>query len=369
MTKIANILRWFFAFLITAHPLYTSAADHHMTMTFIPPNKLLEAAGGPAFWEIYLDGEIDNQTADQFSREVSRRGAEGALVSLNSPGGSLGGGLALGEAIRRYGMSTEVGSNPGTEQAYDRGLPGICASACVFAYLGGVYRWLNDRSKLGVHRYAKADPAEVSPDDMDNAQIASGAIVSYLQQMGVDAELLSIMAETAPARVTWLDKKTSERLNVVNSGRMPPRWTIETVTAGDAAELYLKGEQQTWVGTGKSIFLCGNSKLIFSPMYEGGSNSQNIANSSARYSISIDDHFIPLKSDGTKLIVKNNYVTAMFPISKSMALSLDRARKIGFAAQPPGDGVTYWGFYVDVKTTQDAAKIRGFVRTCLGHTM
>lgn len=353
----------FTSFLFLAFPSPLMAAEPSMRMTFIPPDNLVRQTGGPAFWLIYLDGVIDQNTASRFSVEAERRDARDALVFLNSPGGNLAGGMALGRVIRKLGMSTYIAIQPLDEVTAQSNTPGICASACVFAYGGGVYRYETEGSRIGVHRFAHAAPGNAYPGDLDQAQITSATIVAYLREMDIDTELVSEMAITPANQINWLSKAQITRWNLANNGRQRSKWSIESTTTEPFA-LFLKGEQQSWVGLGKALFLCGRKGIVFYPFYEAGSNSDNITRSAVRYSIIVDEKFLPLKADGVKLVARNGFVSAAFLLPNSLAESLSIAKKIGFAAQPSGD-VIYWGFNVEVGNAADASKIRGFVKTCV----
>src|SRR5437763_136061 len=69
---------------------------------------------------ILLSGPIDERSSQRLEEVVAGREVGAALVMLDSPGGLLVEGMALGRTIRRLGYSTAV----------PRG--GVCHSACVF---------------------------------------------------------------------------------------------------------------------------------------------------------------------------------------------------------------------------------------------
>jgi hypothetical protein len=83
---------------------------------------------------IYADGEITNTTTQEFEQFVKANNIRSGMVLFNSPGGSLIGGINLGSAIRSHGFDTGIAT-------YSKGYmaqSGICASACVYAFAGGV---------------------------------------------------------------------------------------------------------------------------------------------------------------------------------------------------------------------------------------
>ena len=58
---------------------------------------------------ISASGSIAADTARAFSRFAQGRDFNGALVVLDSDGGSVHGAMALGRAIRKLGLDTTVG--------------------------------------------------------------------------------------------------------------------------------------------------------------------------------------------------------------------------------------------------------------------
>ena len=69
-----------------------------------------------------------------------------ADVYLNSRGGSLAAGIALGRLLRRYNMATYIGSKTQGEET-----SGGCFSACVYAFIGGSFRYMAEGDTLGIH--------------------------------------------------------------------------------------------------------------------------------------------------------------------------------------------------------------------------
>jgi hypothetical protein len=79
-----------------------------------------------------------------FARTNRQKLPPSVTVSLDSPGGSLFGGMQLGREIRRLGFDADL-------------LPDqTCASACALAFLGGVLRTLVGDAKYGVHQFSSS---------------------------------------------------------------------------------------------------------------------------------------------------------------------------------------------------------------------
>ncbi|MGH7095903.1 MAG: hypothetical protein ACREFB_20540, partial [Stellaceae bacterium] len=158
---------------------------------------------------IFADGDITADTPAEFQKFLdANHPAATTTVVLNSNGGDLGAGLAIGRLIRKYKLWTQVGSllpvNIGVSPTVpDRMVPylrvssappysGYCYSSCTFAFLGGVSRFIDYGSDYGVHRFAFVNPTS-STDIGDEAQQMSGELVRYVVEMGVNAQFVTQM--------------------------------------------------------------------------------------------------------------------------------------------------------------------------------
>jgi hypothetical protein len=130
------------------------------------------------FW-IQAFGEITEETPKAFEAFLDTTKSAPGVVRFDSPGGNLIGGITLGEVIRARGFATEVGSSKfndylvpgGTTKIYSQE-PGTCASACAYAFLGGVERSFDSDSHLGFHRFyignALSAPTAIKPGQSGN---------------------------------------------------------------------------------------------------------------------------------------------------------------------------------------------------------
>jgi hypothetical protein len=102
---------------------------------------------------IQATGEITPETPQVFEAFWASLDFPPRDVRLHSQGGSLGGGVALGEIFRMRNITTEVSLNPSPDGRDYTTKPGTCASACAYAFLGGIERHLPEDAKLGFHRF------------------------------------------------------------------------------------------------------------------------------------------------------------------------------------------------------------------------
>jgi hypothetical protein len=198
---------------------------------------------------IQATGEIVEDTPQTFERFL-KTAPEYApkRVRLNSPGGSLRAGVALGELFRSKGFATEVGADavdPEGHPAFgarasDR-KPGVCASACAYAFLGGVERMLEPTSKLGVHRFysqaAVDQPTEklFTGQDVDAAQRLTAALVFYVMKMGADARFVSLAATAGHDEMRWLAPEEARELRATYEPRAWKPWRVEAYRGGALA--------------------------------------------------------------------------------------------------------------------------------------
>lgn len=214
-----------------------SRAEDQLSIRGFPPTLPIEIAGDD--WFIFLEGVIDHDAPRRFETYLqTNKVPPRSLVILNSPGGDLLAGIQLGRLFRQYGLTTDVGVKPPNTPQRFNVLPGGCFSSCSYAYLGGVFRYMQKDSKYGVHRFARRT---TDASDSDVAQIASALIVEYLSAMGINPALFKASVVASPAEMNELSRETLEQLSVVNNGITKPTWTIESV----AQRLYFKGEHDS----------------------------------------------------------------------------------------------------------------------------
>ena len=99
---------------------------------------------------VAAQGEITEDTPAVFSAYIRDFGNP-HLIVLNSDGGNLLAGIELGRMIRAAGANTAIGetrSLSGDLSHLEETIPGVCASACAFAFIGGVERWVGPKDLL-----------------------------------------------------------------------------------------------------------------------------------------------------------------------------------------------------------------------------
>jgi hypothetical protein len=203
-----------------------------------------------------LNGEIKPDSAARLEEFLNYNGIPGeSEIVLNSPGGSLLGGIELGRLIRNYRLRTDVGKLKSTNWPPEIE-PGVCFSSCSLAFVGGQFRYLKDGSRLGIHRFSFAAPQE---KESELAQVASATVVSYLREMGIDSDFFALSTEVGSNDIYEPTKPILKQLNVINDGITKTTWTVE----GTSGSLHLKGERDTVFGLNKFILACPTKIYCF----------------------------------------------------------------------------------------------------------
>jgi hypothetical protein len=188
----------------------TAAADAPGTaglaITAVAPP---EAGGDP--WMIYLDGMFDAAAAARLAGLLAQERITRADVYFNSPGGSLLAAMAVGWLIRGRGFDTHVGRR---SEHPRQAAAAVCYSACPFGYAGGVRRFLEAESVLGVHEAANRVPV---PDESAFQRLVDIQATQYLGEMGVSPALLVLMRSAPHDGMRLLAREEAVGLGLVNA--------------------------------------------------------------------------------------------------------------------------------------------------------
>jgi hypothetical protein len=302
--------------------------------------------------ELYLSGEITTSTKQEMLAALDQIGRKVPMLYLDSAGGDLVAGMELGEAIRRRGINTSIGKSSGN---YGKPLPGICYSACVLTFSGGHFRFADQNARIGIHRFYRRT---TSTSDLDVGQVVSAAITSYLIRMGVSPLLFEKMAQVGGGKMQLLPISEASGLSLVNNGILSPQWGIE----GKQGTVYLKGEQETWNGTGKLIVTCASHNGVkISALYDAGTNNQEILRNARNYTLRVNSQFLPIPHLQSAPKISGDYLTATFTPDSSMIWDMQSAEQLGFGFHPTGSD-SFYGFLIDARSERDL--IRSFVQHC-----
>jgi hypothetical protein len=172
-------------------------------MTFTYKNDHF-AQLGMDFRLVHATGVFVKGTAAEFRLYLEQNKIKnGAVVILESDGGSVAEALSMGRMIRQMGFDTEVNTH--------------CFSSCTLAFLGGVRRNVRGvGAEFGVHRVstnARLDPAQA----LDMGQIAIAQIVEYSAFMGVDPSFVTALTAAGPDQINLLSHDQLLKYKIVST--------------------------------------------------------------------------------------------------------------------------------------------------------
>lgn len=186
--------------------------------------------------QIYLYGTIDAGAAQRVQSMIqSRRIPPNSDIYLNSPGGDMAAGIALGRLFRAGNMTTHLGSPRKTASQPIVPKSSQCVNACAYAYAGGAFRW----APTGSDRFGAQPQSTTATPATDGA--------AYLKDMGVNPE---VFGNTPGGEVTWLSGEQMLASGLSNNGRMLPtavNMPISNVASITITQLTREGEHRITV--------------------------------------------------------------------------------------------------------------------------
>jgi hypothetical protein len=172
--------------------------------------------------QVYLYGPIDAGAAQRVGAMIqSRKIPPNSDIYLNSSGGDLDAGMALGRLFRAGNMTTHLGSprRTATQPIFPKASQ--CVDACAYAYAGGLFRW----APTGSDRFG-AQPVA--------GNASSATAIAYLKEMGLDPQVFG----SAPSgEVTWLDAGQMRKDGLANNGRLAPTAVYGPANGGTSLTL------------------------------------------------------------------------------------------------------------------------------------
>jgi hypothetical protein len=216
----------------------------------------VEASDNPIdpTYNVYANGEIVTGDAEgllnalqsakvHFDRRIT--------VFLHSPGGSVVQALKLGRLITTLNADTSVGQ-PGS--------PGDCLSACVWAYLGGDYRFLPDQSRIGVHQFAFGNENNIQTGTATAiTQTLAAEIEQFIKQSRADTDFFKLVTSALPSDIYFVPHDKLRELRVVTDHIWDESWSYEYMKGFPT---YLKIWQQSFFGENKLMLFCANDQLL-----------------------------------------------------------------------------------------------------------
>lgn len=164
-----------------------------------------EKCGGKCREWISATGRIVDRTPQDFEEFAKTREVRNAPIVLDSNGGLVTAGLALGRTFRRLGVTTTIGRTlRAPDGAVSISTRASCNSMCVFLLIGGARRHVPDDSRVLVHQIwpsSKRDDAAgttYTAAQMLATQRLLGQVARYTSDMGIETELFEIATRIPP---------------------------------------------------------------------------------------------------------------------------------------------------------------------------
>jgi hypothetical protein len=170
----------------------------------------LEDAGGFLYSG---EGPIDANDAQKLEKLyaskklLGNRSLERSVVRLNSLGGEIMGGMQLGAAIRKLGLDTEVPASA------------VCASACTFAFLGGVERQVE--GKFAIHALSLEGGAPASDNDLDKIQWLGSFMIGYAREQVGKSDMAEAALTVSARRISLVPDDLLRDWNIVTIAARP----------------------------------------------------------------------------------------------------------------------------------------------------
>ena len=154
-------------------------------------------------------GYITADTPREFEAIAADPRARGAVLVLDSDGGSVLGTLALGRMIRSLDMVTTIGKttlppSAGRERTVSLSPNGSCESMCAFLLLAGSQRYVPPEARVLVHQIwlgkkrKQALESSYSAEELNVVQRDIGRLAQYTVEMGGGVDLLETALRIPP---------------------------------------------------------------------------------------------------------------------------------------------------------------------------
>lgn len=170
-------------FLITDRPAIAAAISVSTTGD----------GSGAAQSIVQISGDIAVEDILKF-KQVSKSLPPQTIVRLDSPGGSLLGGIEIGKVIAASGFATSVSDT--------------CASSCALAWLAGAPRILSSSARVGFHLAYKSNV------DQTESGAGNALVGSYVTGLGFGDNVVRYITSAAPDDMQWLSSRDADLLGI-----------------------------------------------------------------------------------------------------------------------------------------------------------
>lgn len=332
------------------HVTPQASADEPLAIQVNDDRMTLAVAKAP---QIYLYGVIDAEAPRRFDALMkSRKIPPGSDVYLNSPGGDMEAGLALGRLIRSGSMVTHVGSPRRSGRQVLAPKSALCVNACTYAFVGGLYRWAPAGSdRFGVQPLNMANPNQPVSD---RAWPTSGDIMAYLKDMGINPATFTLSSAASHGDALWLNADQMLATGLANNGRLPPTATFHLASGTPSLTL----SQVARDGEHRITLLCRPDGLMLTAYYTiGDERAKRVVARAARSYFEVDQQQT-LQDNREGVSVTDQSVVITRPVPLAQLSYLLSGRSMGAWLADRGGAVRY-GFTIFLDSLRNNLKDYG----------
>jgi hypothetical protein len=117
--------------------------------------------------------------------------------------------------------------------------PGICASACAFAFMGGVDRSVGEGDRLGMHQFFTVESTALNSSDI---QKLVGITLIHTLRMGIDPIVIAAASTTSSEDMYFFSQTELVETDLVTAGRRQDDWKL----IPDSGGLFLETTYYGW---------------------------------------------------------------------------------------------------------------------------
>jgi hypothetical protein len=297
----------------------------------------------PPTIHVTLTGEIEEGDTQRIKAAISPYTVDNALFLFDSPGGSLMEGLEIGRFIQSLSYTTN--SQVGTLEK-----PGaICASSCVYAFLGADYRYLSEGALIGVHKFYSDDAGLTGADALDLSQSLTALIASFLLEARVSPTFLNDIVSASSGDMNWVSVDRLNQAHVLTQGIYSETVEYRNIDG----RLVLSVEQIAEVGASTVLLTCGPKGIIG---YSSLSEPEIVMLDTIQVVINEVNYDVV---DPQLINRDDRLLKSAFILTPDAVRAMEAHSEIGVIATTPG-GDLFFGFIGSVKD----AKIAELAASC-----
>jgi hypothetical protein len=307
--------------------------------------------------QVYLSGPID-AGAPQRVEALMRAGKipAGSDIYLDSPGGDIGAGMALGRLFRSGAMVTHLGAVRRPLPAGSAPKTSQCLDACTYAYFGGLYRWAPSGSdRIGLHDANV--PNLKAGEASGTAPATTPDLLGYLKAMNIEPKYLAQVVLPSVDGIVWLNAERMFPWQIANNGRLPLAASYQSMAGSPLLTL----TQTVRGGENKVTLLCAPGGLTLTTYYTVGSErAQKLVARETRSYFEINhQEVMPQQSERARAL--GQAIVFGRPLTLDQTASLLAADSLGAWIRDKNGAVRY-GFTIGPVAVKNVSQ--GFYADC-----